>query len=146
MRIVLMCPKCGLLRFVDENDHSCDICEYCNTNAIRVIANEAEFDRATPDEMLVLRERVCRKYLYSNQQYDEETYEQRLQDDKKEDEELERKFASIPPSNTPKCPYCNSLYVEKITTGGRLISTVLFGLGSSKVGKQWHCKQCGSNF
>lgn len=28
----------------------------------------------------------------------------------------------------------------------RVVSTGLFGLGSNKVGKQWHCSQCGSDF
>lgn len=45
-----------------------------------------------------------------------------------------------------KCPYCNSTDVSKISTAGRVVSVGLFGLGSSKIGKQWHCKKCGSDF
>ena len=45
-----------------------------------------------------------------------------------------------------KCPYCNSLNVKKIKTLNRMMSTGLFGLGSSKIGKQWHCNDCESDF
>lgn len=48
--------------------------------------------------------------------------------------------------NTIKCPYCQSTNVTKISTAGRVVSVGLFGLGSSKIGKQWHCKKCGSDF
>lgn len=47
---------------------------------------------------------------------------------------------------TPSCPYCNSVSTRKISTLSRAFSTGLFGLGSSKVGKQWHCNKCGSDF
>lgn len=47
---------------------------------------------------------------------------------------------------TPTCPYCNSVSTRKISTLSRAFSTGLFGLGSSKVGKQWHCNKCGSDF
>lgn len=44
------------------------------------------------------------------------------------------------------CPYCKATNVKKIGMGSRLISTGLFGLGSKKIGKQWHCNKCGSDF
>ena len=45
-----------------------------------------------------------------------------------------------------KCPYCNSLNVTKIGTLDRMVSTGFLGLASSKVGKQWHCNDCKSDF
>lgn len=45
-----------------------------------------------------------------------------------------------------KCPYCQSTNTSKISMVDRVVSTGLFGLGSKKVGKQWHCNQCGSDF
>lgn len=52
---------------------------------------------------------------------------------------------------TPKrpaviCPYCQSTNTKKITAAGRAVSIGLLGLASSKVGKQWHCNGCGSDF
>lgn len=44
------------------------------------------------------------------------------------------------------CPYCKATNVRKISATNRLVSTGLFGLGSKKIGKQWHCDHCGSDF
>lgn len=43
------------------------------------------------------------------------------------------------------CPYCNSSNVKKIGVGGRILSTATLGL-AGKVGKQWHCNSCKSDF
>ena len=45
--------------------------------------------------------------------------------------------------NVPRCPTCNSTKVEKISTTKRWVSTGLFGLASSNIGKTMHCKNCG---
>jgi len=44
------------------------------------------------------------------------------------------------------CPYCHSTNTEKISTLNRAVSVSLVGAASGKLGKQWHCKNCGSNF
>lgn len=44
------------------------------------------------------------------------------------------------------CPYCHSMSTSKIGTVSRMTSTAMFGLGSKKLGKQWHCNSCGSDF
>lgn len=44
------------------------------------------------------------------------------------------------------CSYCGSANVKKISLASRSVSTGLFGLGSKKIGKQWHCCNCGSDF
>lgn len=44
------------------------------------------------------------------------------------------------------CPYCHSGNTKKISTTSRMASTGLFGIGSSKIGKNYHCNNCGSNF
>ena len=43
----------------------------------------------------------------------------------------------------PKCPHCGSTNISKISTTSRMISTGLFGLASSKIGKTMECKKCG---
>lgn len=45
-----------------------------------------------------------------------------------------------------KCPYCLSTNTSKISTMSRVVSTGLLGLGSKKVGKQYHCNKCNSDF
>lgn len=44
------------------------------------------------------------------------------------------------------CSYCGSTNVRKIGFLNRAISTEFWGLGSKKIGKQWHCNHCGSDF
>lgn len=44
------------------------------------------------------------------------------------------------------CPYCNSNNIQKITAIGRAVSISAMGAASSKLGKQWHCNNCNSNF
>lgn len=46
----------------------------------------------------------------------------------------------------PRCPYCNSTNLSKIGIVNRSVSVGTLGLASSKIGKQWHCNSCGSNF
>ena len=49
--------------------------------------------------------------------------------------------------NKVHCPYCNSTNIKKITTGSKVAHTALFGIFSmSRNSKQWHCRQCGSDF
>lgn len=49
-------------------------------------------------------------------------------------------------SSIVECPYCHANDTKKISTTSRVISTSLFGLGSKKLGKQYHCNNCNSDF
>lgn len=44
------------------------------------------------------------------------------------------------------CPYCHSANTEKISTMSRAVSVSLVGAASGKIGKQWHCNNCKSDF
>lgn len=50
------------------------------------------------------------------------------------------------PKNAIECPYCHSTNTKKISGSSRVASFLTFGLASKKVGKQWHCNKCGSDF
>lgn len=45
-----------------------------------------------------------------------------------------------------KCPSCSSTNVSKISTLNRMVSTGLFGLASSKIGKTHKCNNCGTTW
>ena len=67
------------------------------------------------------------------------------------DTELAEKVKSqtpIVPSSKPQiiCPYCQSTRVSRIGLLSRIVSVELWGLASSKIGKQWRCDNCGSEF
>ena len=67
-------------------------------------------------------------------------------------EELTRKWEaehsqpSAPAKPVITCPYCKSTNTKKLSSLSRALSAGIFGLGSSKIGKQWHCNSCGSDF
>ena len=78
---------------------------------------------------------------------------------KQKTEELERKrsdlqrinqnnvsLSSYHSSASVTCPYCKSINVKKISTSSRAVSTLAFGIMSKKIGKQWHCNNCKSDF
>lgn len=57
------------------------------------------------------------------------------------------KYIDTQPSRpTVTCPYCHSTRCSRISILGRIVSVELWGLASNKLGKQWHCEDCGSNF
>lgn len=45
-----------------------------------------------------------------------------------------------------ECPYCHSTNTSKISTVNRAVSVSMVGLDSKKIGKQWHCNICKSDF
>lgn len=54
----------------------------------------------------------------------------------------------VPKQSQPTitCPYCNSTNCKKLGAISRGVSFGLFGFGSGKIGKQWHCNSCKSDF
>lgn len=48
--------------------------------------------------------------------------------------------------NKVTCFYCHSTNVSKIGVMNRVGSAEVWGLGSDKIGKQFHCNNCGANF
>lgn len=56
-------------------------------------------------------------------------------------------YGSLTPTEpTVKCPYCGSTSTKKISTLSRMGSFATFGFAGKKVGKQWHCNNCKSDF
>lgn len=62
------------------------------------------------------------------------------------EEELDRKLSATNGRPRIQCPYCKSYNTKKITAASRMFSTNLFGIASDKIGKQWHCNNCKSDF
>lgn len=42
-----------------------------------------------------------------------------------------------------RCPVCQSIKVQRISTANRMASFLLVGMGSAKIGKQYKCESCG---
>lgn len=57
--------------------------------------------------------------------------------------------ASFIPNNQvhrPRCPYCNSENLTKITSFDRAVNAAMFGLLGNKRKYQWHCNNCKTNW
>ena len=129
---VYYCPKCSIRKFVKLEDDFNGVCKVCGkkmnieeTN--KTIQTVAPWNLKKSSEMITeykamelknteLKEAIKRENLKSQQQY------------------------------IPHCPICGSAKLSKISTLNRAVSVSLFGIFSKKIGKQWHCNQCGTDF
>ena len=90
-----------------------------------------------------------RQKIYDDNIHDPDAYRKEMV--KQQDfEEAVMRLARNMKTNTNsygiKCPYCQSANVKKISTTSRAISVGLAGVASGKIGKQWHCINCESDF
>lgn len=96
-----------------------------------------------------------RSKKYNEIMADFDAYASKIVDEQHEKEVREREmrhaiemqqFAPPTQEHTVTCPYCGSHNCKKIGVGGRAVSVGMTGLASSKIGKQWHCNNCNSDF
>ena len=168
-QIFKYCPKCGDISIYYTSPGSRTNCNVCGSSPYEInpkwgitiekyneIMNQAKYGEKTIEECRSefndfcepFREEVVKKH----KDFDSYYYEHRL-------EILEQKFSNsnLPKevsdaikeaANTPviKCPYCKSTNTKKLSAASRGLSFGIFGFGSKKIGKQWHCNGCGSDF
>lgn len=79
-------------------------------------------------EIIAKTEKVPEEY---NDNYTMDIYEQEKQ---------------ITQASKPKCPICSSTNVNRISSTKKAMSIIGFGILSNKIGKQWHCNNCKSDF
>ena len=129
------CPKCGN-QGIYENGN--EICQYCGTKELptKYDWDKWLFGGEYPNN---LDEIIFNEYIKDNPLFDENIYEQR------EGKEKLLQQASLDKQkeqNTPKCPTCGSTNVKHISTLNRAASIGVFGLFSSKIGKNYECLNC----
>ena len=133
------CPKCGN-QGIYENGN--EICQYCGTKELptKYDWDKWLFGSEYPNN---LDEIIFNEYIKDNPLFDENIYEQR------EGKEKLLQQASLDKQkeqNTPKCPTCGSTNVKHISTLNRAASIGVFGLFSSKIGKNYECLNCKSKW
>ena len=129
------CPKCGN-QGIYENGN--EICQYCGTKELptKYDWDKWLFGSEYPNN---LDEIIFNEYIKDNPLFDENIYEQR------EGKEKLLQQASLDKQkeqNIPKCPTCGSTNVKYISTLNRAVSIGVFGLFSSKIGKNYECLNC----
>ena len=143
------CKKCGRIAQEEYNQNE-QICDYCN-NIMQYI----------PDEFLVgkrkcifkdeLKQQFIDEYVKSSPEFDPYLFEHREEDmfNKRMSDRAKMAHGKAileEQSRRITCSYCGSSNVKKIGLLNRAVSTELWGLGSKKIGKQWHCNNCNSDF
>ena len=129
------CPKCGNVTFIETKNEKCNC---CNTNLLPTpyTMNEYLFGNSID---VNIDKKIFDEYIKGNSQFDEELYRSRINKEK-----LLRQ-ASLDKQreqNKPKCPTCGSTNVKHISTLNRAVSIGVFGLFSSKIGKNYECLNC----
>lgn len=142
------CDKCGNIceAFKDELE---DGCFCCGKSPLKPIPREYidNFRWRDGDGKEAFIEEIVKK----SPNLDKTLFEHRDEIIQRKNDEMKASIAVgkailEEKSRVPKCPYCQSTNLKKITGSDRFISVGLFGLASKKVGKQWHCNNCKSDF
>lgn len=135
---VRYCPKCGHIEPLNLGK----TCDYCNTllqetEYILEDVTEQGRGKIKPE----IRKVIFEKYIKDNPMYSEEAVKNR---EEKENRERLNLPSSYKPKedNIPKCPTCGSTNVKHISTLNRAASIGVFGLFSSKIGKNYECLDC----
>lgn len=133
------CPRCGYIDIAASEPRDCKYCKrpqiISNCSFEDYVAFKKQYGSDT-------KQVFFDKYIAGHPEFSKEAMEKRLYKERSED----FRRTSVPSTNRVKCPYCQSEDVKKITTAGRAVSVGFFGLASQKIGKQWHCNKCKSDF
>lgn len=132
------CTKCGWHDITPRDE-----CPYCGTELEIFICNVGNYFELSKDEQKRLESSVI-KIIEKSSNFDPKLRDKRLIEKERYNKESIKRMYSNKVQVT--CPYCHSQNTRKIGAGERMFSTNLFGLGSPNLGKQWHCKDCGSDF
>ncbi len=146
-----ICPKCGFCNGWDDGKDSSIYlrCKYCNTTMVQTDETDEEvtnnFIKYSAKENYL--KTLAMKFGKDKFSEDEFQKREKIAKDRRDNKNSFNKYllsqSQQPTQNVPKCPTCGSTNIEKISGSKRWLTTGLFGLGSSNVGKTMHCKNCG---
>lgn len=140
-----ICPRCGFICVHEENEEiECQFCKEIMISTGTTVDEHIDFD----DNEEIVWETLQLEKIKSGEAYSKAVKKQRKKWQKEMHDKgvREAKEAMKGLNTSVTCPYCHSTNVKKVGTSGRALSILTLGLASGKVGKQWHCKNCGSDF
>jgi len=144
MEDLLYCTKCG-----STNDFCSERCSFCSGTDFLPVPEKyiSYISDVVPILNKELKYEFIEKVVKKSPNFDQSAYDKIsgiIATRKHNDTILKAETENL--KHVPKCTYCGSTNVKKIGLFNRTVSTKLWGLGSKKIGKQYHCNQCGSDF
>ncbi len=144
------CKRCGRIYISDKNEGDCDCCGSESYPVPEKYWEEGEVLMRHEQKQLLWEELVKTSPIYDENLFNQrDVYLNELW--VKSEAALARGRAVLEGRDIGnrfgvECPYCHATNVRKVSLAGRAVSAGIFGLGSKKIGKQWHCNKCGSDF
>ena len=136
-----LCNQCGYMKDYCKKEILCPVCKI---NSLVDITNSIE--EAVRIFRLPEEEQEQFKIDYLGHDFEPELKQKRIEFDIRRSQILRERSAKIEINPKITCPYCQSTDTKKISGTSRFMSTGIFGLASGKIGKQWHCNKCKSDF
>lgn len=144
------CNKCGNITL--GNKYLEEKCSICGKVKIPVPLNYIQENEILTDKELDDKKNIIIEELVkTSPEFDQYLFDHRDEILAKQSAEFNAKMEHGKAileegSRTLKCTYCGSTNIRKIGLLNRAISIELWGLGSKKIGKQFHCNNCGADF
>lgn len=144
------CNKCGNITL--GNKYLEEKCSICGKVKIPVPLNYIQENEILTDKELDDKKNIIIEELVkTSPEFDQYLFDHRDEILAKQSAEFDAKMEHGKAileegSRTPKCTYCGSTNIRKIGLLNRAISIELWGLGSKKIGKQFHYNNCGADF
>lgn len=147
------CDKCGhLWQKVENRDEKYNVCDICK-NHLKIVPDEYFADH--PDFRVLIskdmEQKLINDLVLTSPNFDQYYFDHKDEIQGQQSRELSAKMEHgkailEEQSRRVTCTYCGSTNIKKIGLLNRAVSTELWGLGSKKIGKQFHCNNCGADF
>lgn len=154
---LMYCKKCGRLiqGNYDNNDNSLYYCDCCNSITHKVPIGFL-ISESVPIIKSDLKQQFIDEYIKTSPEFDQYLFEHRDEILAKQSAEFNAKIehgkAILEGRDKGnkfgiECPYCHATDVKKISGFSKAVEVGLLGiLAMDRMGKQWHCNHCNSDF
>ncbi len=151
-KVCFYCTHCGSHSFNDnEYQEFNGKCHYCNTELKEydmsyylIEKNVSSFSNLKDEDKKKIEKSIFKSFILNQKDFDMNLFKQRNSEEF--DIDIDIVFDKKDILVTIECPYCHSNDTKKISSSSRILSGGILGFGSSKIGKNWHCNTCKSDF
>ena len=149
MKKFVVCWHCGWMPSIIYQGHTpCNWCGHPYDQYESQITSQDYFSMPLEEQFKYEKEEILENVIKKSPKFSQYALEKRLVDQEVFNKKSIKQVRSGNYNSTPKvsCPFCKSLNTDKISAASRIASVGMLGLFSKKLGKQWHCNNCNSDF